>query len=158
MKSVSLLDIAQDVETAQVEVLPGKVFEVRGLTGRGFARLLRRFPDLRKQAVGMIVPVEDMVVTTIELVPVMVASALGHPDDDEWEDLVDRLPAEPKRLLAEAVWGLTMPKESVNPFSKRAADVEPAARASSGKAPATKLRPRSKRSSRQATGLMTSGA
>lgn len=84
----SLLDIAPPEIAAERVNIRGSELEVRGIRNREWAALLRRFPELRKQAAGITVPEEDMAVASIEIMPAVIAAGLGNTGDEKTEALI----------------------------------------------------------------------
>jgi hypothetical protein len=107
-----LLDIAP--QRAGVEVL-GHTLEVEGVTVRGIADLLRRFPELLKLFGGGESPAGAIVAAAPDLVAAVIACGLGHMGDEEQEAAAARLPAEAQAELVGAILKLTMPS-GVGPF------------------------------------------
>lgn len=105
-----LLDIAPpEVITETFEIRGGKMV-VHGIRNRDWAALLRRFPELRKQAAGIAVPDEDMAAASIEVMPAVIAAGLGKTGDAEIEAvIVDRLTDAEQAEIFGAVMRLTMP-------------------------------------------------
>ena len=89
-----LLDIAPPEIAAECVEIRGTPLRVRGIRNREWALLLRRFPVLQKQAVGMAVSEEDMAVASIEVMPAVIAVSLGEAEHDVAERLSDAEQAE----------------------------------------------------------------
>jgi hypothetical protein len=106
-----LLDIAPQRVT--VDVL-GRELEVEGVTVRGIAELLRRFPGLRELFAGG-QGVESIAAAMPDLVAAIIASGLGYTGDAEYEAAAERLPAEAQAKLFGAILRLTMPA-GIGPF------------------------------------------
>lgn len=77
----SILDIAPPEIAAETINIRGSALQVRGIRNREWAGLMRRFPELRKQAAGMLIPAEEMAVLSLELTPAAIALVLGQPED-----------------------------------------------------------------------------
>lgn len=77
----SILDIAPPEIAAETINIRGGEIKVRGLRNREWAGLMRRFPELRKQVAGMLIPTEEMAVLSLELTPAAIALVLGQPED-----------------------------------------------------------------------------
>lgn len=107
-----LLDIAPQRTTV---VVHGHALEVAGVTVRGIADLLRRFPELRQLFGGGESAIEQLAATMPDLVAAAIASGLGHANDQAQEDAAAALPAEAQAKLFGAVVKLTMPS-GIGPF------------------------------------------
>lgn len=105
-----LLDIAPPEIAAERIDIRGTELEVRGIRNRDWAALLRRFPELRKQAAGIAVTEEDMAVASIEVMPAVIAAGLGNLGDAKTEALiVERLTDAEQAEVFGAVMRLTNP-------------------------------------------------
>jgi hypothetical protein len=111
-----LLDIAPQRATV---VVHGHALEVAGVTVRGIADLLQRFPELRQLFAGGDAngpgAIEQLAATMPDLVAAAIASGLGHANDRAHEDAAAALPAEAQAKLFGAVLKLTMPS-GIGPF------------------------------------------
>ncbi len=83
-----LLDIAPPEIAAETFEFRGGSLTVRGIRNREWAMLLRRFPELRKQAAGIAVPEEDMAAASIEVMPAVIAAGAGNIGDEAIEGLI----------------------------------------------------------------------
>jgi len=101
-----LADIAAVTET--VTVGKAKV-EVFGVSARGIALLLVRFPDLRKMFSGVEVAPENLMVLGGDVVAAIIAAGTGSPGSLEAEALADRLPVGVQVDLLSVIIRLTMP-------------------------------------------------
>lgn len=124
-----LLDIAPERSTVDVQ---GHTLEVRGVTVREIADLLRRFPGLRDLFAGGDPAIQQLAGTMPELVAAVIASGLGQCGDAAHESAAEKLPAEAQAKLFGAILRLTMPG-GVGPF------VEELATAFGSGVPATAL-------------------
>ena len=87
-----LLDIAPPEVVAERVTIRGAELEVRGIRNREWAALLKRFPELRKQAAGLAVSEEDMAVASIELMPAVIVAGIIDAEHDLTEgDVAERL-------------------------------------------------------------------
>ena len=134
-----LLDIARPRETVSI----GKQqIEVCGITAKGIADLLGRFPELRKMLTGANDPgiLYDIAPRAFFAI---VAGGLGKMGDAATETEIGELPAEAAADLFAAVVRVTMPS-GFRPFVDRMARVfngqqqSPGPAGVSGKTPATK--------------------
>lgn len=106
----SILDIAPPEIAVERINIRGKDLEVRGIRNREWAALLRRFPELRKQAAGIAVSEEDMAVASIEIMPVVIAAGLGASGDEKTETLIaERLSDAEQAEVFGAIMRLTNP-------------------------------------------------
>jgi hypothetical protein len=110
-----LLDIAP--QRTSVEVL-GHTLEVGGVTVRGIADLLRRFPELLTLFGGGASPAGAIVAAAPDLVAAVIACGLGHMGDAQQEAAAAQLPAEAQAELLGAILRLTMPS-GVGPFVEK---------------------------------------
>lgn len=78
---LGVLDIAPAEIAAERIDIRGTEIEVRGLRNREWAGLMRRFPELRKQAAGIAIPPEEAAVLSLELTPAVMAIVLGQPEN-----------------------------------------------------------------------------
>jgi hypothetical protein len=105
-----LLDIAPPEISVERVDIRGTELEVRGIRNREWAMLLRRFPELRKQAAGGSVSDEDMAVASIEIMPAVIAAGLGNTGDAKTEALIaERLTDAEQAEVFGAVMRLTNP-------------------------------------------------
>lgn len=105
-----ILDIAPPEIAVERISIRGKELEVRGIRNREWAALLRRFPELRKQAAGIAVSEEDMAVASIEIMPVVIAAGLGNSGDEKTETLIaERLSDAEQAEVFGAIMRLTNP-------------------------------------------------
>lgn len=108
-----LLDIAPPEIAAETFEFRGGSLTVRGIRNREWAMLLRRFPELRKQAAGIAVPEEDMAAASIEIMPAVIAAGAGNIGDEKTETLiVERLTDAEQAEVFGAVMRLTNPPAS----------------------------------------------
>lgn len=116
---VSLVDIAPATETVTVR---GQAVPVHGVSARGLAVLLGRFPEVRAL---MAQQQQDITADRlVELIPdaiaAIIAAGTGLPGDSEAEAVAAALPVEEQFDLLEAILRLTMPT-GVGPFVARLA-------------------------------------
>src|SRR5688572_21690040 len=125
-----LLDIAPPEIAAERINVRGTELEVRGIRNREWALLLRRFPELRKQAAGIAVSEEDMAVASIEIMPVVIAAGLGSAGDAKTETLIaERLTDAEQAEVFSVVMRLTNPPSPLaeSPAAKAGREVGKAA-------------------------------
>ena len=130
-----LLDIAPPEIAAERINIRGTELELRGIRNREWAALLRRFPELRKQAAGLAIPEEDMAVASIEIMPAVIAAGLGNTGDEKTEALIaERLTDAEQAEVFGAIMRLT------NPPAPLAESPVEAGQADNGKAATTTLK------------------
>jgi hypothetical protein len=119
----SLLDIAPpEIATERVTVR-GVELEVRGLSALDIARVMKRFPDIRLQSVGKDVPAEDMLLTSLEATPAIIAAGLGQGGNQEIENQVAiRLSPDEQAALLDAIMTLTNPAGKSGPLASAPAN------------------------------------
>jgi hypothetical protein len=111
----SLLEIA--MVPRQVDV-NGKPVDVYGISGRGLAALMARFPEVGKLFSGSEPTKEDMANLGPEGLAAFIAAGLGKPGDAELEEAADRLSLGSQLDLVDEIIRLTFPK-GVGPFVNR---------------------------------------
>lgn len=138
-----LADIDSAAETVVVFGTPVPVY---GVSGRGIAMLLARFPELRALMAGQAdkVAPERLMEFGGEVVGAIIAAGTGAPGDANSEAIADRLPVDVQAELLAAIAKRTF-KDGFGPFVERLAalGVVLNAEGQSPKAPATKSRSRS---------------
>jgi hypothetical protein len=145
----SLLDIAP-----ATEVVRGVT--VYGISARGIANLLGRFPELRALVMGREVDAQTLIDLAPDGIAAILAAGLGSPGDHAIEAAADRLPIESQFDMLEAILRLTLPG-GFGPFAERLASLaggmtaQAAPAAASTAAPATKSPPPSSGSSKRVT-------
>ena len=134
---VDLLDIAPQYES--VEIL-GKSVTVPGVSAKGVAYLLGRFPELRKLMVGATVEVEQLMTVGGEAVASIIAAGCGHPGDNKAEEIAAKLPVDTQADLLGAILRVTLPR-GLGPFVDKLTalghvlDVAPSATAPASSSP-----------------------
>lgn len=116
----SLFDIAPPEIATEAVDIRGMAIEVRGLSARAIARLMKRFPDMRAQSAGRDVSQDDMLVTGIEAAPAIIAEGLVEPVPEE--EIVRRLSPDEQASLIAAIMRLTNPPAPAGPLAEGAAD------------------------------------
>ncbi|TIX27303.1 hypothetical protein [Mesorhizobium sp.] len=138
-----LLDIA--ALTEKVPVGAAKV-EVFGVSAKGVAVLLGRFPELRLLMTGREIGPERLMQMGGDVVAAVIAAGIGFPGDEGQEAAAGRLNVEAQADLLAATLRLTFPN-GLGPFVEKLTAlgaVMGGEAAASAKAPATKSRSRSK--------------
>jgi hypothetical protein len=98
---VGLIDIAPAVET--IDCGGGSCVEVYGVSARGVAFLLGKFPELRKMMSGVQLEADELMAMAPDAVAAIIAAGVGKPGDKETEAIADRLPLEIQIDLLAAV-------------------------------------------------------
>ena len=80
---VGLIDIAPSVETVDVQ---GTSVAVHGVSAKGVAHLLGRFPELRKLMTGQEVEAEQLMAMGGDAVAAIIAAGCGYPGDETGRD------------------------------------------------------------------------
>ena len=143
-----LLDIAPAVETVDVG---GTRVSVYGVSAKGIAYLLGRFPELRMLMSGREVALEQLMAMGGDAVAAIIAAGCGYPGDEKAEALVGSMSVDTQADLIAPIIRLTMPK-GVGPFvQKLAALGEILGDAPSSSAPVSRSPKRSMNSSHAAT-------
>lgn len=108
----SLLDIAPSTETVPIN---GQAVAVYGVSAKGVASLLGRFPELRALMSGREVEPDKLMAMSGDAVAAILAAGTGAPGDPEAERIAGLLAVEQQADLMEAILRLTMPR-GVGPF------------------------------------------
>ena len=103
---VGLVDIAPI--TASV-VIRGNTLTVVGVSAKGVAHLLARFPQLRALMTGRDVALDEIIRLGGDVVAAIIAAGIGKPGDEEQEQAVDNLTLEEQADLLLAIVKLTIP-------------------------------------------------
>ncbi len=103
---VSLVDIAP--VTTHV-VIRGNTLTVVGVSAKGVAHLLARFPQLRALMTGRDVALDEIIRLGGDVVAAIIAAGIGRPGDEEQEQAVDNLTLEEQADLLLAIVRLTIP-------------------------------------------------
>lgn len=112
---VGLVDIAPVVETVDVQGAP---VVVRGVSAKGLAHLLGRFPELRKLMTGQEVKLEELMTMGGDAVAAIIAAGCGYPGNETAEDVAGKIPLGAQADLLAAVLRLTLP-QGVGPFVEK---------------------------------------
>lgn len=91
---------------------------VYGVSARGIATLLARFPELRKLMSGVAVDAEQLIGIAPDAVAAIISCGIGKPGDKDTEEIIDRLPVETQADFLAAIMRLTMP-QGVGPFVEK---------------------------------------
>lgn len=114
---VGLLDIAPVTEKVSVR---GTEIEVLGVSAKGIAHLLSRFPELRNLITGRGVSPEAIMEIGGDIVAAIIAAGTGYPADKRAEEIANSLSIDEQTDLMAAILRLTMPK-GFGPFVEKLA-------------------------------------
>jgi len=112
---VGLIDIAPKLETIDVQ---GTSVAVHGVSARGVAHLLGRFPELRKLMTGQAVETEQLMTMGGDAVAAIIAAGCGYPGDEKAEAVAERLSIDAQADLLGAILRLTLPV-GLGPFVEK---------------------------------------
>lgn len=117
--SRGLLDIVEKTESVKI----GKDHvAVYGVSAKGIAYLLGRFPELRALMSGREVATEQLMAVGGDAVAAIIAAGLGFPGDPEQEAAAGSLSVDTQADLLGPILKLTMPK-GVGPFAEKLASL-----------------------------------
>ena len=136
---VGLIDIAPRVETIDVQ---GTSVAVHGVSAKGLAHLLGRFPELRMLMTGLEVEAPALMAMGGDAVAAVIAAGCGYPGDEQAETVAGKLSLDAQADLLAAILRLTLPK-GIGPFVEKLTalgGILEADAAPSASAPASKLR------------------
>lgn len=103
----SLLDIAPLTETVSVR---GTDIPVTGVSAKGIAHIMARFPEVREMMVGREVSVDRLIELGGDAVGAIIAAGTGHPGDPDHERIAAGLLLEEQADLLAAILRITLPK------------------------------------------------
>jgi hypothetical protein len=109
---VGLIDIAPAIESVDVQ---GTSVTVHGVSAKGLASLLGRFPELRMLMTGQEVQTEQLMAMGGDAVAAVIAAGCGYPGDEAAETVAGKLSLDAQADLLAAILRLTLPK-GVGPF------------------------------------------
>ena len=104
---VGLVDIAPVTSTILVR---GQDITITGVSARGIALLLARFPELRAVMTGREVALDDLLKLCGDIIAAIIAAGTGVPGDVDAEKAADNLTLEEQADLLAAIVELTMPR------------------------------------------------
>ena len=104
---VGLVDIAPITSSVSIR---GKDISITGVSARGIASLLARFPELRALMTGREVALEDLLKLGGDVIAAIIATGTGAPGDVDAEKAADNLTLEEQADLLGAIVELTMPR------------------------------------------------
>lgn len=111
----SLLDIADVGETVRIR---GAGIPIKGVSARGIAILLSRFPALGVLMTGREVVAADLIQIGPDFLAALIAAGTGHPGEEEYEAAADDLTIDEQSELVEAILRVTLPR-GVGPLVAR---------------------------------------
>jgi hypothetical protein len=112
---VGLVDIAPKIESVDVQ---GTTVAVHGVSARGVAHLLGRFPELRKLMTGQAVETEQLMTMGGDAVAAIISAGCGYPGDQKAESVAERLSIDAQADLLGAILRLTLPV-GLGPFVEK---------------------------------------
>ena len=104
---VGLVDIAPVTSTILVR---GQDITITGVSARGIALLLARFPELRAVITGREVAMDDLLKLGGDVIAAIIAAGTGSPGDNDAEQAADNLTLEEQADLLASIVELTMPR------------------------------------------------
>jgi hypothetical protein len=112
---VGLIDIAPLTKTVTIRDV---AVDVSGVSARGIAQLLARFPELRALVTGRDVEIDKLLSLGGDVIAAIIAAGTGAPGDEVSEQAVDKLSIDEQADLLVAIIELTMPR-GLGPFVEK---------------------------------------
>lgn len=112
---VGLIDIAPKIETVDVQGAP---VAVHGISAKGVAHLLGRFPELRMLMTGQDVEASQLMSMGGDAVASIISAGCGYPGDEKAEAVAGRLSIDAQADLLAAILRLTLPV-GLGPFVEK---------------------------------------
>lgn len=112
---VGLVDIAPQTESVSVQ---GTAVTVHGISAKGLAHLLSRFPELRMLMTGQEVQAQQLMAIGGDAVAPIIAAGCGFPGDEAAEAVANKLSLDAQADLLASILRLTLPK-GVGPFVEK---------------------------------------
>jgi hypothetical protein len=109
---VGLLDIAPLTETVTIRDQP---IEITGVSAKGVAQLLLRFPELRALISGRNVGLDQLLALGGDIIAAIIAVGCNQAGDSQAEAAAGRLGLDDQAELLTAIMTLTMP-QGLGPF------------------------------------------
>jgi hypothetical protein len=134
---VGLVDIAPCTEAVDVQRTS---VSVHGISAKGVAHLLGRFPELRKLMTGQDVEADQLMAIGGDAVAAIIAAGCGYPGDEQAEAVAGKLAIDAQADLIAAIVRLTLPA-GLGPFVEKLTalgsilDAVPSATAQASKSP-----------------------
>ena len=110
-----LLDIAPLTEKVSVR---GADVEIYGVSAKGVALLLARFPELRMLMSGKTVEIDRLMAMGGDAVSAIIAAGCGYPGNEQAEDMAGKMSVDEQADLLAAILKLTLPN-GVGPFVEK---------------------------------------
>jgi hypothetical protein len=132
-----LIDIAPQTEIVAVQ---GTSVAVYGVSAKGVAHLLGRFPELRMLMTGQEVEIAQLMAIGGDAVAAIIAAGCGYPGDEKAEVVAGQLSLDAQADLLASILRLTLPK-GIGPFVDKLTalsgilDVAPSAMAQASNSP-----------------------
>lgn len=114
---VGLLDIAPVAEKVTVR---GRQLPVYGVSAKGLAYLIGRFPEIRQMMVGKSIDASRLLAIGGDAVEAIIAAGLGFPGDEDQERAAGTLALEEQADILSAILRLTLPN-GIGPFAQQLA-------------------------------------
>ena len=112
---VGLIDIAPKIETIDVQ---GTSVAVHGISAKGVAHLLGRFPELRMLMTGQEVETVQLMAMGGDAVAAIISAGCGYPGDEKAEAVAGKLSLDTQADLLASILRLTLPK-GIGPFVEK---------------------------------------
>ncbi len=109
---VGLIDLAPLTENVTVHE---NSVPVHGVSAKGLAFLLGRFPDLRRLMTGQDIGAEQLLAMGGDAVAAIIAAGCGQPGDERAEAVAGNLPLDSQADFLAAILRLTLP-QGIGPF------------------------------------------
>ena len=109
---VGLIDLAPATESVSVN---SSSVPVHGISAKGLAHLLGRFPELRKLMTGQDVGAEQLLAMGGDAIAAIIAAGCGEPGEELAEEVAGNLPIDTQADFLGAILRLTLPK-GLGPF------------------------------------------
>lgn len=104
---VGLVDIAPITSSVAIR---GQDITITGVSARGIASLLARFPELRALMTGREVALDELLKLGGDVIAAIIAAGTGAPGDAQAEAAAENLTLEEQADLLAAIVELTMPR------------------------------------------------
>ena len=112
---VGLIDLAPRTEAVDVD---DACVAVHGISAKGVAHLLGRFPELRKLMSGQEVETGQLMAMGGDAVAAIIAAGCGYPGDEKAEAVAAKLAIDAQADLLAAIVRLTLPA-GLGPFVEK---------------------------------------
>ena len=112
---VGLVDIAPSIETVEIQGTP---VAVHGISAKGVAHLLGRFPELRMLMIGQEVEAAQLMAMGGDAVAAIIAAGCGYPGDEKAEAVAAKLAIDAQADLLAIIVRRTLPA-GLGPFVEK---------------------------------------